>query len=87
MISPQLAERLGIPASVYSGTAQLADGREVGYQSAVMDVSVAGMISKNIPVNVMQLADPRVHGLLGINFIRNFVVTLDLRNNQVRFGD
>ena len=80
LISPQLAETIGLKLSSHKGmSATLADGSMVPSQSTVLDTITVGSASaKMIAANVIQTSQTRNYdGLLGMSFLQNFIFTID----------
>jgi predicted aspartyl protease len=85
-IGSALAARLGISRDgAIAGSAQVADGRSVSYRTETLDVSVEGLQQSGMAVNIMEYSGMRgnVEGWLGLNFIKSFKLTLDLKNNRI----
>ncbi len=78
VISPRVAAELGLEGGA-EVTATLADGKQAAGRLYIMDsVSVGASRVGKTPVVVLDAPGPEVDGLLGMSFLRNFVVQLDL---------
>ena len=83
MISPKVAVALGLEGGE-PVRATLADGKQVMGRLVVLDsVAVADSRVEKSPAIVLAAPEPHVEGLLGMSFLKNFMVQLDLPNSKL----
>jgi len=83
VISPRVAAELGLEGGG-EVTATLADGKQAAGRFYIMDsVSVGASRVEKTPVVVLDAPGPEADGLLGMSFLRNFVVQLDLPSGKL----
>jgi clan AA aspartic protease (TIGR02281 family) len=86
-ISKALATRLGILLDAeFAGRVILADGSSASASAAVLDsVQVGSSEQRDVPVIILDRAPgPGVDGLLGMSFLKNFIVKVQASGNQVQ---
>jgi len=83
VISPKVAEELGLAGGTVAH-AILADGKQVEGKMIMLDtINVGGSRVEKAPVVVLAAPGPAAEGLLGMSFLKNFMVRLDLAGNQL----
>jgi predicted aspartyl protease len=86
-IDSRLADQLGINRITGSGLAQMADGRTVQYQTAVMGITVSTM-TKTMPINIMDYsANREASGMIGLDFLSTMTMTLDWKNRLIYWSE
>ena len=85
-ISKALATRLGIVLEEETaGFSTMADGRLVPTTFITLDsIQVGSAVRQEVSASVLENApSPGVDGLLGMTFLKNFIIQLDIEKNQV----
>jgi clan AA aspartic protease (TIGR02281 family) len=83
VISPRVAAELGLEGGQSVHTI-LADGKQVDGKLIVLDsLTVGGARVEKTPVVVLAAPGPQAEGLLGMSFLKNFMVQLDLADSKL----
>ena len=83
VISPQLAAELGLTGGTAVHTV-LADGKTVAGTLIMLDsLAVGSSRVEKTPAVVLAAPGPDAEGLLGISFLKNFLVQLDLAQSRL----
>jgi clan AA aspartic protease (TIGR02281 family) len=87
VISPKLAAELGLEGGTQVRTI-LADGKQVEGKMFTLDsIRVGSSRVRKTPVVVLAAPGPVAEGLLGMSFLRNFMVQLDLADSKLILED
>jgi clan AA aspartic protease (TIGR02281 family) len=83
MISPRVAAELGLEGGTMV-RAVLADGKQVEGRMLILDSLAVGTSRvEKTPVVVLAAPGPDAEGLLGMSFLKNFMVQLDLSDSKL----
>ena len=84
VLSKQLADRLGVKPREELGEieATVADGRTVKAEAVLLDsIAVGKARVERTPAAVLPFSESEVDGLLGMSFLKHFVVQVDGKND------
>ena len=91
VLSPHIASQLGIVQAKEGAliAATLADGRQVKASPVILkSVTVGGVTVKNVEACVLESTeDTQEDGLLGLSFLKHFVIKIDATNNSLIFEE
>ena len=90
MISPKLASRLGLPNEPHEGL-KIITGGIGGATPATLafvdQVRVGDAISEFTPATISEIPSDNFEGLVGMDFLANYRVSIDTNNNVVSFHE
>lgn len=84
VISKHIAQRLGLDTNKGQLQLILADGRKVEANPVILEsIKVGDIELKNVSAAVLERESPQEDGLLGLSFLENFLVSLDVKKNRL----
>ena len=90
LISPALAEKLGL-FDKDQGRLLIQAGGIGGSQPAIRSIvntiEIGGAVNRFVPVTVTRSISKSFEGLLGLDFVSNFAVTIDSKSNKIIFEE
>ena len=89
VVSRELAERIGVSQELKTSPVyvQTAGGIVDAYPTRLERLAVGGAVVEDLPVLVCETFGKDYDGLLGVNFLQRFKVTIDPTNGQIHFRD
>jgi predicted aspartyl protease len=88
LLSRTIARDLGLygESPVSSALVNTAGGQVTVDVMKIGAIEVGGATVHNVPVAIFDLPDapPSIEGLLGLSFLSHFLVTLDIKQNELR---